>query len=111
MAAEARPLEVAAEALAAVRSDGVAHAVLDVREAWELDICKLAGSLHIPLGELEARLNEVPNDRPVFVICHTGGRSLLATGGLRRAGLPLATNVKGGVEAWSLHIDPSLQRY
>ncbi|MGI9492525.1 MAG: rhodanese-like domain-containing protein [Geminicoccaceae bacterium] len=107
----ALPLEIAPDFLAKLRHDGKPHAVLDVREAWELDICRLTGCLHIPLDELTRRVDELPKDRPIVVVCHTGRRSLMATRFLRDAGVAQATNLIGGVEAWAIDVDPDMQRY
>lgn len=85
--------------------------LVDVREADELAICRIAGSLHIPLGQLPARMGEIPSNRPVLIHCHHGGRSLRATQFLRTQGRTAVSNVKGGIEAWACQIDPSLGRY
>ena len=85
--------------------------LVDVREADELAICRIAGSLHIPLAELPARLGEIPSDRPVLIHCHHGGRSLRATQFLRAKGFSAVSNVKGGIEAWACQVDPTLGRY
>ena len=74
-------------------------------------ICRIKGSIHIPLGELPARLAEIPIDRPVLIHCHHGGRSLRATQFLRAKGRPDVSNVKGGIDAWSVEVDPSVARY
>jgi rhodanese-related sulfurtransferase len=105
------PLEIAPEDLAALRAQGDAHAILDVREAWEVAICGFGEALHVPLGELAQRVDELPAEQPLVVVCHTGRRSLLATRYLRGAGLRRATNLQGGVEAWALSIDPDMARY
>jgi len=107
----ALPLEVPTKMLATLRVEGKQHQVLDVREAWELDICRLTDCLHIPLDELAQRVDELPKDQPIVVVCHTGVRSLKATHFLREAGLVHATNLIGGVEAWATDIDPDMQRY
>ena len=107
----APPLEIAPDILAKMRRDGEPHVVLDVREAWELDICSLTDCLHIPLGQLAERVDELPKDRPIVVVCHTGRRSLTATRLLRETGVAQATNLKGGVEAWAIDVDPEMQRY
>ena len=49
--------------------------VLDVREGRELDICQLKGALHIPMAEIPARVNDLPTNQPLVVICHHGARS------------------------------------
>jgi rhodanese-related sulfurtransferase len=86
-------------------------AVLDVREAWELDIAKMDGVIAIPLGEIARRFGELPKDKPLAVMCHHGGRSAQATAFLRNQGYDNATNVAGGIDAWARLVDPSLSRY
>lgn len=88
-----------------------AYAILDVRETWELDICKLDGCIHIPLNDLVEKKNGLPDDRPIVVVCHLGQRSLLATQHLRAAGFDHAVNLRGGVDAWADHVDPEMRRY
>ncbi|MDR5699779.1 rhodanese-like domain-containing protein [Agromyces aerolatus] len=73
--------------------------VLDVREASELEQARLDDATHIPLGELAARVAEVPRDRPVYVLCHVGGRSAQATAFLTQEGVD-ARNIDGGIVAW-----------
>lgn len=74
--------------------------VLDVRSAAEWQEGHLAGALHIPLGYLTDRLEEIPRDRPLVVHCQAGTRSAIAASVLERAGRPGATNMSGGFEAW-----------
>ena len=75
------------------------------------EICGFAEALHLPLGALGGREQELPGDRPLVVICHTGHRSLLATRHLRRLGLGEAVNLRGGVEAYALEVDSTMARY
>jgi rhodanese-related sulfurtransferase len=75
--------------------------LIDVREPWEYDELHIPGSLLIPLGEVPARLGEIPSDRDVYVHCRLGGRSAKAVDFLREAGRPRAVNVTGGIEAWA----------
>ena len=49
--------------------------LLDVREAWEYNLCALPGSVHIPMGQIQARLNEIDRNREIVVVCHHGVRS------------------------------------
>lgn len=105
------PLEIQGDALVGYQTEKKPHAILDVREAWELDICALTDCLHIPLGDLAHRVDELPKDRLIVVVCHTGRRSLMATQFLRGAGVVQAVNLEGGVEAWATDIDPDMQRY
>lgn len=105
------PLEISPKALATLQLEQKPHAILDVREVWELDICALKDCLHIPLGDLARRMDELPKDCPIVVVCHTGRRSLLATQFLRNAGRVQAINLEGGVEAWATDIEPNMKRY
>jgi len=74
--------------------------LLDVREPWEYQEGHVPGAQLIPLGELEQRVKEVPRDRPVLAICHSGQRSLAAAGYLQQLGYPSVSNVDGGTAAW-----------
>ena len=97
--------------LADMRSAGKEHAVLDVREARELAICRLDGALHIPMAELPARAEELPRDRLLVVVCHHGARSQMVVDFLRGAGFDNAVNLDGGIDAWACDIDQSMPRY
>lgn len=85
--------------------------VLDVREDWERAIVSLPGTLNIPLGELAARAGELPSERPVAVMCHSGGRSARAAEWLAAQGRERVYNLAGGIDRWALEVDPSLARY
>ncbi len=74
--------------------------LLDVREPWEYLEGHVPGAELIPLAELEARVNEVPRDRPILAICHSGQRSLAAAGYLLQLGYADVSNVDGGTAAW-----------
>ena|ERR1043165_7177185 len=73
--------------------------LLDVREQDEWDAGHAPGALHIPMSELVERLGELPNDRDVYVVCRTGGRSERVTAYLNGNGWD-ATNVAGGMMSW-----------
>jgi rhodanese-related sulfurtransferase len=83
--------------LAALRDAGAP--VIDVREDDEFAEAHVPGAVHLPLGEVPARVAEVPADGTVYVICARGGRSAKAVEHLRGAGLD-AVNVVGGTLAW-----------
>jgi rhodanese-related sulfurtransferase len=74
--------------------------LLDVREPWEYLAGHVPGAELIPLGELEQRVSEVPRNRAVLAICHSGVRSLAAAGYLRQLGYRDVSNVDGGTAAW-----------
>jgi rhodanese-related sulfurtransferase len=78
-------------------------AILDVRSDEEVagPDGRIAGSLHIPLPELEARRGEIPDARPLVVVCHSGSRSALATQQLVKAGHQRVANLRGGLHRWA----------
>ncbi|MEE6286949.1 rhodanese-like domain-containing protein [Georgenia sp. MJ173] len=75
------------------------HVLLDVREQEEWDAGHAPGALHIPLGELTARIDELPEE-DLLVVCRSGGRSSRATAWLNQAGYD-ARNLDGGMKAWA----------
>ena len=74
--------------------------VLDVREPDEWRAGHIAGSQHIPLGELRTRFGEVPNGKTVLAVCRSGSRSDAAARGLRTLGYA-TENLDGGLMAWA----------
>ncbi|GGM76267.1 sulfurtransferase [Longimycelium tulufanense] len=74
--------------------------LLDVREDDEWQAGHAPGALHIPMGDIMARLSELPEDADVYVICRTGGRSARVTAFLNDNGWD-AVNVSGGMQAWA----------
>ncbi len=72
---------------------------LDVRELDEWEAGRVAGAVHIPMSELPVRQGEIPQDRPIVVVCRSGSRSAYVTEGLVRAGYD-AANLGGGMKAW-----------
>ena len=85
--------------------------LLDVREPWEFEYCRIEGSVLIPLGQLPQRAGELPEDCEIVVICHHGNRSMHAAGFLQqRFGLNV-TNLQGGVAAWASDVDPTMKQY
>ncbi len=87
--------------------------LLDVRQPWEHEHSHLPNSTLIPLGELPERLSEVevPDGAAVVVYCHHGVRSLSGAAILEANGFGEAFSLAGGIEAWSLLIDPTVPRY
>jgi sulfur-carrier protein adenylyltransferase/sulfurtransferase len=85
--------------------------LIDVREPYEMEICRLAGTQHIPLRQIPERLDSLPRDRHILILCHSGGRSLRVTEFLRASGFPAVSNVAGGIDAWAKEIDPAMRRY
>jgi len=84
--------------------------VLDVREPHEYEVANIGARL-IPLSELPERLVELDKDETLAIHCKTGGRSARAVQFLQEAGFQNVYNVKGGIDAWSEEIDPSIPKY
>jgi rhodanese-related sulfurtransferase len=93
--------------------------VLDVREQDEREYCSIAlpasaADLHVPIGhipDLFDELSRVVSGRPLVVYCHHGVRSLATARWLAERGLADVANLEGGIDAWSLAIDPEVPRY
>lgn len=105
------PLEIDVAQLKAMIDAGENFMLLDVREKDEFTRAKIDGSKLIPLGALPSRVSEVTKDVPLVVHCHHGGRSMKAVNWLRQNGFTKATNLAGGIDAWSVKIDNSVARY
>lgn len=98
----------ATELEALLREVAGAPVIIDVREPYEYEAGHLEGSIHIPLGELPARIAEIaPDSAPVF-LCRSGGRSLAACELALRAGIASPANLDGGLQAWARDVDPQL---
>ncbi len=89
--------------------------LLDVREGVELERAHIEGAAHIPMREVEERLDEVEElaegAPALLVICHHGQRSLRATLALQAMGVASARSVAGGIDRWSVEVDPRVPRY
>lgn len=92
-------------------STGTDVELIDVREAWEIEICHIAHSRSIPLSELQQRAGELPREKPMVMVCHHGMRSYHATLWLRQSSFDNALNLKGGIDAWAREIEPGMARY
>jgi adenylyltransferase/sulfurtransferase len=101
--------EVTPDQLARERRAGPVQLV-DVREEWEWEICRIDGASHIPLDQLEFRIGELDRDRPVVTYCHHGNRSLWARQVLLESGFHVRS-LAGGIEAWAQEIEPGMGRY
>src|SRR4029077_13122149 len=85
--------------------------ILDVREPNEYQICRIPGSVLIPLGELPRRYAELPDDKDIVAHCKMGGRSAKATEFLQSVGFKRVKNLKGGILDWIDKVDPSQPKY
>ena len=85
--------------------------LLDVREPWEWNLCRLPGAVLIPMHELPTRIEELNKAAETVVICHHGVRSYHAARYLEIAGFEDVINLSGGVAAWADEVDPAMPRY
>jgi adenylyltransferase/sulfurtransferase len=86
--------------------------IIDVREANEVAVAKIPGTIHIPLGQVINRMGEIDQARETVVHCKIGGRSAKAIEALKRSGFSgNLTNLRGGITAWSNEVDPSVPKY
>ena len=85
--------------------------LVDVREPWEHDICRLPGAKLVPLGSVASNLAVFEQADEVVIYCHHGLRSLDAAVWLRQQGIEGARSMAGGIERWSREVDPSVPRY
>ena len=100
--------------LQAARADGE-PLLLDVREPaeWQVASVRANGAelLQMPMQSIPPRLHELDPARPVAVLCHHGGRSMQVAMFLAQRGFSRVANIAGGIDAWSLQVDPSVPRY
>lgn len=103
-------IEIGCDELARRIEAGEEIFLLDVRQLWEHQLAQLEGSTLIALHTLPARVMEIPRDRDVIVYCHHGVRSLQAAQFLRQHGVG-ARSLRGGIDHWSVAVNPQIPRY
>jgi rhodanese-related sulfurtransferase len=105
--------QIAPADLVAWRADAArpAPVVVDVREPWEFERCRIDGALSVPLAQLPGRRAELPENRDLVLVCHHGRRSQHAAMWLAQNGFTDVHNLRGGVEAWAVEVDPAMPRY
>jgi|SRR5579885_14603 len=85
--------------------------VLDVREDWEVKLCKLPESSHIPMARIPQSAAQLDPEAETVVYCHHGGRSAQVGFYLERLGFKRVYNLAGGINAWSRQVDPGVATY
>jgi rhodanese-related sulfurtransferase len=107
------PLEIDVLSVKKMLDGAEKFTLVDVREPTEVAAAKIAGSLHIPMREIPARLAELApyKTERIVVHCHHGGRSQRVTHYLRQQGFTQAQNMSGGIDDWSLKVDQGVPRY
>jgi rhodanese-related sulfurtransferase len=106
------PLEITALEVKDLLDRGAPLRLIDVREPAEHDICHIEGARLIPMRSVPDHLNELDNpETAIVVFCHHGVRSLSVVDWLRRQGLGNCRSMAGGIDLWSLQVDPAVPRY
>ena len=107
------PLEIDCRAVKESLDSGDDLLILDCREQDEYATAHIEQAKLIPMGEIPDRLRELEShrERRIVVHCHHGGRSRRVVRWLREQGFSQAQNLTGGIDQWSLEIDPSVPRY
>lgn len=85
--------------------------LLDVREQWEFDHCRIEGSRLMPMQTVPLRLDELDPDMRIVCICHHGARSMQVGLFLESRGFANVVNLSGGVAAWARSVDPAMPTY
>jgi rhodanese-related sulfurtransferase len=108
-----RGREITATELAERLRAGRPTRLVDVREDWERGIAALRGDVHVPMNEVPGRLEVFRSGAGELVVayCHAGVRSLRVAVYLEENGVPGVRSLAGGIDAWSLEVDPRIARY
>ena len=85
--------------------------LLDVREFAEVQLCQIPGSIHMAMNTVPARLDELDKERPLVCICHHGARSMQVAHFLEQHGFDPVFNLTGGIHAWAMLVDSSMETY
>lgn len=95
------------------REAGERLLLVDVRTAAERATACIAGSVHLPLNEVESRAEALRTheDDLIVIHCHHGVRSLRAAASLRRLGFERVMSMAGGIHLWSMDVDPAVPIY
>lgn len=85
--------------------------LVDVREDWELELCKLPDVLTIPMQQIPQRLKELSTERQLVCICHHGARSMQVAQFLLQNGFAKVANLDGGMDSWARTVDQNIALY
>ena len=108
------PIEASPEDIQRRIDAGESLAMIDVREPEEFAITRIEGATLIPMRDIPASLQQLEakaDEATLIVFCHHGVRSLNVAHWLREQGVPTCQSMTGGIDAWSVRVDPSVPRY
>jgi len=104
-------LEITAPELKERLNAGERILLIDVREPWEYEVCRIEGAKLIPMTTIPANLQSLDVEEPVVCYCHHGMRSLDVAVWLQKQGVESARSLAGGIDRWSAEVDPRVPRY
>jgi rhodanese-related sulfurtransferase len=90
---------------------GTPPVLLDVREPWEYQLCRIDGAVSMPMNTIPAQLEQIDRDAQIVCICHHGARSMRVAQFLENNGFEQVINLTGGVHAWATQVDTSMSTY
>lgn len=110
--AEDHPLEISVgEAKRLLERNPGTTVLIDVREPYEFAICHIPNSTHIPMRQIPERMDALPRDQHLLILCHHGQRSRRVTEFLRAQGFFAVSNIDGGIDAWANELEAAMPRY
>lgn len=102
---------ITVEEVKAKQDAGEKFRLIDVREPPEYNTCRIPGAELKPMGQVTQWMQELDQDEEIILHCHHGMRSEQVSAFLARQGFTNVKNMLGGIDAWSLRVDPSVPRY
>ena len=85
--------------------------LLDVRDSWEFEICRIDGSQNIPMSEVPQQMSSLNKEAETIVICHHGMRSFQVGSYLENLGHTRIINLDGGIDLWAKTVDHDMPQY
>jgi len=104
-------LGISAEALKKKLDNKENIEIVDVREKWEFGMVNIKNSKFIPLRELKNNISNLDKNKTIVTVCHFGERSQYAARYLLQNNFKNVKSLEGGIESWTVKVDPSLKRY
>ena len=104
-------LNVTPEQLIQRLAQGTAPELIDVRDPWEFETCRIEGSINIPMSDIVSSLDKINRHNEKVIICHHGMRSLYVAQYLESIGFASVINLEGGIDMWARTVDPDMPQY
>ena len=92
-------------------AQGAAPELIDVRDPWEFETCRIEGSINIPMSDIVSLHDRLDRQTEKVIICHHGMRSLQVAHFLESNGFAAVINLEGGIDLWARTIDPDMPQY